>query len=316
MFIFLRCFWLCLFPLAGGAVSWTDIPTWVHPLVEPHLGLDRDLDALEVLAGRGEVSKALVLQSFQVASIDALDGSAESNILSFRGFCNILRLLLRVRVGGLLWLAPPCATWIYISSSWHRRCPENRYRGNRRWLDIRESNSMAVLVAALISLATFRQVSLILEQPSSSTLFQYGPVRQALRAARAGSLVTYLRSFCKYFPLVKPLKLAFTCPWATHLSRNMPFNRTPAEEAYSHDALNDSVTGGPMLASTSAYPPEFAAAVSSLHLEKTFVKNSCLTFLCGYLVLGGGNRSLDTGDFTWRTDLEQCPSSWHSRLKI
>ena len=262
MHLFAKVFWFWLLPFVGNAINWTDIPSWLQPLAEPHLGIHRDLDALELFAGRGEVSIALTDVSFQVETIDALDGRAESNILSFRGLCNIVRLLLRIRIGGLLWLAPPCATWVYMSSSWHQRSPENRFRGNRRWLDIRESNSMAVLVAALISLATWRQVSLIMEQPSSSTLFQYGPVRQALRAVQAGSLVTYLRSFCKDFPIVKPLKLAFTCPWAVHLARNMPLNRSPVEEAYCRDASNDTVTGGPLLASTSAYPPEFAKADS------------------------------------------------------
>ena len=136
---------------------------------------------------------------------------------------------------------------------------------------------MAVILAALVLVASFRGVYIIIEQPASSVLYRYRPLRRALWKVAAGSLQTYLKCFCKDFPITKPLRLACTCPWALHLARKKPAGRGGADQTvYTRDDFDHSVTGGPLLADTAAYPWEFAVAVPSF-----FFAVSLLFFFAG-----------------------------------
>jgi hypothetical protein len=249
-------------------VTFDEVPSWLQPLAAPFLEVGQDLDALEIFAGSSELTKALAAHGFAVEAVDAMhDGRAESNILSFRGLMNCVQLLMRVRSGGLLWMAPPCASWIFISSSWHQRGPENGYRGNRRWRDVREATAIAVILSAFVMLAAVRNVFFVIEQPASSVLFNYLPLRLALQRVTAGSISTHLKSFAHHFPICKPLRLASTCPWVPHLARRKPPGISEVDqEIYTRSALGQAITGGPLLSSTAAYPPEFARVVPHLHI--------------------------------------------------
>ena len=242
------------------------LPFWVQSLLEPHVHCERHLDAVELFAGQAEITQALQAAFFTALGVDASDGRAESNMLSYRGFLNALHLIMRIKPKGLLWLAPPCSSWVYMSSSWHKRGKRNRHRGATRWCDIREANSLGCIVAILVLVASWRQVYYILEQPKGSKLLKFRPLQDALRNTGASTLTTYLRSFCPTFPIKKPLSLCYTAPWAVLLSRPMPTTPRASINVYIKDAVTGQVTGKGGLAETAAYPPEFARAVPSLVL--------------------------------------------------
>jgi hypothetical protein len=256
------------------------LPSWLLQLVLPLQDLPRTLDAVEFFAGDGQITAALQRAAFNVRAVDAASGEAESNLGSTRGFRNALSLIMQVKASGFIWLAPPCSAWVFLSSSWHGRSPENGYRGKRRkhFADIRDANSLAVVVAMCILVARWRNVGYIMEQPSNSKLYKYGPIRRALRATQASKVSTYLQSFCPTFPLQKALSLVFTCPWAQQLARRQPGSiGSQSSSCYEKDACTGRVSGRPALSETAAYPREFGQKVFSLSV-----------FFFPWLILGHG----------------------------
>lgn len=262
--------WCWCLPLAWGMQSRdldshctrpAFLPAWVWPLIEPCLHCSRDLDALELFAGQAQITLALQQAGFSMRAVDADSGHAEGNLLSYRGFQSALKLIMSLKPKGLLWLAPPCSSWVYMSSSWHKRDTKNQHRGATRWCDIREANSLGCVVAILVLVAYWREVWYILEQPKGSKLLKFRPLRKALQTTEAKALTTYLRSFCTSFPILKPLTLCYTAPWAAFLARPMPAKGNASTQVYVKDATTGQVTGKACLADTAAYPAEFAAAV-------------------------------------------------------
>lgn len=68
--------------------------------------------AMEVCAGVCSVSNGLLASNFPCIPIDFLFNGMH-NLCEEAGYCFILGVLLRVRVGAVIWLAPVCASWIW-----------------------------------------------------------------------------------------------------------------------------------------------------------------------------------------------------------
>ena len=75
---------------------------------------ERDLDFIEVFAGEAAVTKALRAMGYAGACMD-LRRDARHNVLQPVGFITLLGLVMRLRPRGLLWLAPVCSTWVFMS---------------------------------------------------------------------------------------------------------------------------------------------------------------------------------------------------------
>ena len=75
---------------------------------------ERDLDFIEVFAGEAAVTKALRAMGHTGACMD-LRRDARHNVLQPVGFITLLALVMRLRPRGLLWLAPVCSTWVFMS---------------------------------------------------------------------------------------------------------------------------------------------------------------------------------------------------------
>ena len=76
----------------------------------------RDLDVFEVWAGVGSIVKAARRHKLNAASMEILDDSSQ-DASSASGFMNAVRLVLSLKIGGLLWLAPVCSSFVWLSSS-------------------------------------------------------------------------------------------------------------------------------------------------------------------------------------------------------
>lgn len=75
---------------------------------------ERDLDFIEVFAGEAAVSKALRAMGYFGATMDLRRDSLH-NVLQPIGMLTLLALVMRLRPQGLLWLAPVCSTWVFMS---------------------------------------------------------------------------------------------------------------------------------------------------------------------------------------------------------
>jgi len=85
------------------------------------------------------------------------------------GFVKALSLVLRIQYKGLLWLALPCGSFTFMSSSGHCRTAFNPY-GNCQRAFVLTGNLICSRTCILILVALSRSVSYFLENPLNSTV--------------------------------------------------------------------------------------------------------------------------------------------------
>lgn len=85
------------------------------------------------------------------------------------GFVKALSLVLRIQYKGLLWIALPCGSFTFMSSSGHCRTAFNPY-GNCQRAFVLTGNLICSRTCILILVALSRSVSYFLENPLNSTV--------------------------------------------------------------------------------------------------------------------------------------------------
>lgn len=150
-----------------------------------------------------------------------------------------------------------------------------------------EANCLAYVTAALIRLAVARGAQYIIEQPQDSKMFLTAPLQKAFRMSLATKVSTYLKAFSPTFLCNKGLTLYGTADCMRALQRNPPLDASGADESvYARDHFGG-ISGGPALAKTAAYPPEFGHAVGPLALPLAWssvqvwaVRKASISFVC------------------------------------
>ena len=89
--------------------------------------------------------------------------------------------------GALLWLAPPCGSWVFLSRGSTGRS-RTRPRGSKRYDNVKRANRLCRRMLYLAEYARAKGIHIVLEQPFSSLLPLYPPVRRFLRRHAAQSL--------------------------------------------------------------------------------------------------------------------------------
>jgi hypothetical protein len=89
------------------------LPWWLWRLASRSLMCHRDLDFLEVFCGEGNLCKAFVDRGFQAIGMDREHGP-EQDLGNVTGLEYLVHSVMRLKAGGLLWLAPPCKNWIFF----------------------------------------------------------------------------------------------------------------------------------------------------------------------------------------------------------
>ena len=237
------------------------LPGWLWCLALPWLECVRDLDFLEVCCGQGNLFRAFLNAGLQAIGIDREHGP-EQDIGNIVGLKFLVRSIMRLKAGALLWLGPPCKNWIFLSSSRHNRKYSNGFLGQKQDGSTKEANSLLYILGGCIRLAVSRGVHFILEQPIDSLMMKTACMAKTIRMTHARTIVTYLAAFCDTFPCPKGLHLCGTPKFLKALSRNTPaMASAPSNEVYTKDVFNGTVAGGPELAKTQVYPMEFGEAV-------------------------------------------------------
>lgn len=242
------------------------VPFWLSTLARPHQLCERRLDVVEVFSGAGQLSAACREKGFQVRSFDR-EHSPREDLGNSTGLESVIRAIMSLKFGGLLWLAPPCKNWVFLSMPQHKRRRSNAYLGENPNRQTREANSLVYVVAALVRLAVARGVHYILEQPINSRMLLTACMTKATRMTQAATITTYLAAFCKEFPCSKGLHLCGTAPILKALRRNPPPPGRRSEQVYTKDDFSGAVSGGPDLEQTQHYPLEFGRAATSLICE-------------------------------------------------
>ena len=101
----------------------------------------RDLDVVELWSGvesivsaaRAAGFTAMPFDKFRIEGVtDTDDPETTEDILLEAGFRRALSLVLRLRPGGLLWMAPVCSSWIFLNlvNIQRTRAGGPKFRGN------------------------------------------------------------------------------------------------------------------------------------------------------------------------------------------
>jgi len=118
-------------------------------------------DVAEIFSGVEAIVRAANDQGFQAAAFDKCrvpgqtdgPGRLSEDLCTEAGFLNALTLVATLRVGGLLWLAPVCASWIWLNLHRTQRRSANQYWGDSTYHAVRLGNHLATVTIFLMRFA-------------------------------------------------------------------------------------------------------------------------------------------------------------------
>jgi len=270
--------------LQRKVASWNLREDWTPIVVECLLAAQgKDLYGLEIFAGEKAVANGLGRVGLVCATLELLDGQ---DVAKPSGQRFAIRCLCRCHPCSLVWLGTPCSSWVFLG-----RSNAGRYTwfpaGDQNKEYTRTHNLLADISIDLSWLAFCLGLHVVIEQPLSSILFQYEPMKALLSKTQMQRTVVQLGNFGA--ASMKTLQLFGTVPWLAELRQeNMRRqhahrhcdNPTGARKRASQESHLEQkltyettdrlgrvrVTGKKLaLKESSAYPPEFGRVVGELH---------------------------------------------------
>ena len=194
---------------------------------------ERDLACVEMYSGpSGHIAAAAAAAGRPAAAYDRLFGSGApvrtsgvethgGDILTSEGFHAALRLALRLAPGGLLFTAPDCSSFCWLAQSVMCRTPANKFAGNTSHPKVDAGNRIALATAFLMAVAWCRGVTVAMENPPRSSIFNYLRSCSMLPFMQS----TVVRDRClddeSKSPLQKDYKVAASEDWAEMAGRCM-----------------------------------------------------------------------------------------------
>jgi hypothetical protein len=221
---------------------------------------------VEFFAGEQSVTKGIRLVGYKGDPVDVRLNS-NHDLLTPCGFLVAITMIFSVCKGGLVWIAPPCSTWVWMSrSSTGRSDKSHGTLGDPDNLNVQRQNILVARMCYLLALCWARGVHFIIEQPASSVMMKHPRLVKFFK--RLGDAIEHiyleLGSFC--LDMKKGTTLS---GWAPHLS-NMAGTMTPLERFWLRDGGHQvethtrvvkegkaKVYGGKDLKATQAYPMPF-----------------------------------------------------------
>jgi len=180
---------------------------------------DRLLVFAEMFAGERAISKGMLAFGYHGRSFD-LRLSSLHNFLNPVGFLALLGTIMNMCQGGVLWLAPPCSTWAWMSrASTGRQLNILGFHEESHY--VKSQNMLVDRMVYLLVLCIKRGVHFIVEQPASSVMWQHP--RMAKFLDRFGCHITTIKMQMGSYSLQSPkdTTLVGTPPYMTRLARNM-----------------------------------------------------------------------------------------------
>ena len=148
------------------------IPTMVmeHISQERPLIVNRNLDLVDLFAGKARIARWATLAGLHAIAFDKLYGE-HMDILTPVGLALIVLLVLRIKVGGLLAAGPQCSSWVWLSRKTTKRTKKNPHgaKSNQPVLDGNATNSSMALLCYLGSLLSW---DWLIEQPQRTLFFE------------------------------------------------------------------------------------------------------------------------------------------------
>ena len=240
--------------------------------LNPAVPLTTTLDAAELFAGVSAITHGLRACGFSCVPVDiTYCGDGMMDILTPEGFSLCISLILRMGMQGqgLLWLAPVCSTWIFMSMGSTGRSWFNPL-GDTWKACVQEANVMNARAVLLCILAGALGVTWILEQPRTS-VFHETPRFQWLAKTTQVWEADDVEMGAYGGSSKKSLKLFSNRKWVGRLRCRVPkgkrFTDTQLTKVYWDAKGNRRITGGAKLKQSQAYPELFGLHVAATYRQ-------------------------------------------------
>ncbi len=136
------------------------------------------LDFGELFAGQGAVRRAMRDLGYRGKACDR-EYCRDHNMLQPMGMLQAVRIACSIRPGGVLWMAPPCSSWVWIH--WGTTGRHFAATGDTTCPEVVQQNALAERVVLLMEILRARGAHYINEQPASSKLWEYPAMEACLR---------------------------------------------------------------------------------------------------------------------------------------
>ena len=223
---------------------------------------------LEFWAGSANLTRSLLQAGFHGFGFDWSLSEAH-NCLCRNGLKLWIDMLMSVSRDGLVWLGPPCSSFVVLCRCQSHRTATNDYMGDQTRAFVQVGNAHISIAALLFLLTNVLGLTVVLEQPTNSVMQLCTLFDSAITYAKAFPDNTYLG--CFNGPTVKPLTLWTNKRCMLQLSRQRPSH---ADMNHDGHALvtrgpNGSFTGvKDNLQESQVYTPAFGRAVTRVFSEE------------------------------------------------
>eukprot|EP00971_Amphidinium_carterae_P350023 6491348-Amphidinium_carterae.3 len=239
--------------------------------------------AFDVFSGKGNLAEAFWETGIEAETFE-LEDSCSQDILSEevfveekgfdmfvsvflkRGINHVLCVVARMPPRSLVFLGPPCSSFVWISRSIAQRTKFNPL-GNEAVQFVRTGNRIAIVVARLMLLLSTLGIDFIIEQPATSMFWLHPAIAKVCQtmSSKLVRLGFEMGSFGA--SSAKPTKLVGSARWILALS-SFKVPRKTNRKRLAHKSEHGVVTGkNNDLKASAMYPVKFCFLVASLYAE-------------------------------------------------
>ena len=186
------------------------------------LAHERRLDSVELYSGKKAITRAM--WGFGAES-DCFDKEYHDSmdLCTKLGFKLALTKVLRVKKCGMVWAAPVCSSWIFLSRSQTKRT-KAKAAGDTSKTFVKDANIMTDHTMVILAVAFARGCDIYVEQPTSSLMPEYPIAKELFQWANVVKVSTCLKAFCS--ESCKPLIVYTSSKRAVSLARKREFSET------------------------------------------------------------------------------------------
>lgn len=159
---------------------------------------------VELWCGKGNLTLEMLRGGYRGVGFD-IDHSQGHNCLSLEGLKLWLDALMSLVQHGLLWMGPPCSSFVILCLAQSLRYPENDFWGDISRTFVQTGNAHMQVASLCFLIGSVIGVMVCLEQPDNSSMTKCVPLSSVLTFVKACRFKTYLGSFSG--PTEKPLQI-------------------------------------------------------------------------------------------------------------
>ena len=154
---------------------------------------------LEVFSGNANLGKGFAQCVGPTLTFEVLD-NIEEDCMHETGIVKLLTYVLSIMIEGWCWLGTPCSSWIILSRSFTQRSivqpsGPTTWKSRKQHDYVKKHNDIATISALVYKTCVILGIAVAVEQPRSSLLWRFPPVKEALEMAPLHTIPFFMSSF-------------------------------------------------------------------------------------------------------------------------